>query len=459
MGSYGQPYVLRGYNSAYDVPEHLRYNEKQLTSAIKNATTAERLQQLAEVHADTINQIHIAAILTKLANISKKAPQQPAAVPASASACASEYPLRSATSRDKLLQQLQQQLLRQGCCGHGPRGLANIVWALAKLQCNPDPALLQLLVRNFYLQLPAAVPQDVANVLWGVAQLTHDYGTSWTSANNSTSSSSSEPLESSAALNSDVTAAGSGAGTATAATDHDDDQTALAAAAAVDAADGGGDSGSDVAAAAVPCLSSGNHSTTPAAANHHQLQQQQEDHCADQTSKPQQQQENEVHTHDQPQQLHSDSSTPSTHPNSSSSSSSGSRQPLLTLVQVHHLLQQLCKQLHVTAAQTISNVCWALTVLQQCNGWCMCCCLDQVRQIVAAFANKLREAVPGHVQRVVRCMVQLANACHNHAGVAWLDWQPPLLVRMLRRFIVQQQGLKQYHVACVMRDISQVGSE
>lgn len=128
-------------------------------SAIKNATTAERLQQLAEIHVDTINQIHIAAILTKLANISKRAQQQPVATTVSASI----YAARSAASQRKLLQQLQAQLLQQGCRGHGPRGLSNILWALAKLQCNPDLALLRVLICNFYHQLPTAVPQDVAN--------------------------------------------------------------------------------------------------------------------------------------------------------------------------------------------------------------------------------------------------------------------------------------------------------
>lgn len=77
---------------------------------------------------------------------------------------------------------------------------------------------------------------------------------------------------------------------------------------------------------------------------------------------------------------------------------------------------------------------------------------DQINNLSCVF----QEAVPGHVQRVIRCMVQLATTCHNHSGEAWVDWQPSLLVRLLRRFAVQQQGLKQYYVACVVKDISQV---
>lgn len=133
------------------------YPFASICSAIKNATTAERLQQLAEVHASSMNHIHVAAILTKLANISKKTLPQSVAVKTSA------FALRSLQTRQRLIQQLQQQLRQNHCEGHCTRGLSNIVWALAKLQCSPDIELLRMLVQKFYSLLPSAVPQDVAN--------------------------------------------------------------------------------------------------------------------------------------------------------------------------------------------------------------------------------------------------------------------------------------------------------
>jgi hypothetical protein len=44
-----------------------------------------------------------------------------------------------------------------------------------------------------------------------------------------------------------------------------------------------------------------------------------------------------------------------------------SQPPLLSVAQVQQLLQQLCTMLPRAAAQTLSNVAWALTVLQQCH--------------------------------------------------------------------------------------------
>eukprot|EP00775_Hariotina_reticulata_P009728 gene9728-9887_t len=150
------------------IPPHLQLNDKQLTSAIKNATTAERLAQLSQ---HSLNAIHIAAILTKLANISKVQPAHGALDQAP-----SAYALRSLQTRQLLVQQLVQMLKAQQCQGHCPRGLANIIWALGKLQSDPDLELLTMLLHKFCGQLSAAVPQDIANVLWGVAQITREHG-------------------------------------------------------------------------------------------------------------------------------------------------------------------------------------------------------------------------------------------------------------------------------------------
>jgi hypothetical protein len=71
-------------------------------------------------------------------------------------------------------------------------------------------------------------------------------------------------------------------------------------------------------------------------------------------------------------------------------------------------------------------------------GWCMCCCLPQIRQLAVSFASNLSEALPGHVQRVHRCMTQLASACSNHADMAWVEWQPPVLQAMMQHLMANR---------------------
>jgi hypothetical protein len=144
-------------------------NDRQLTAAIRNATAEERLAQLADAHR--LNPIHMAAILTKLANISKKQPSQ-------GSKPTNVYAMRSVQIRQQLVQKLQHQLILQGCQGHCPRGLANIIWALAKLQCTPDLELVQMLLQGFCNQLPMAVPQVRQRCYMGCNSALH----AWTSA-------------------------------------------------------------------------------------------------------------------------------------------------------------------------------------------------------------------------------------------------------------------------------------
>jgi hypothetical protein len=71
-------------------------------------------------------------------------------------------------------------------------------------------------------------------------------------------------------------------------------------------------------------------------------------------------------------------------------------------------------------------------------GWCMCCCLPEIRQMAVSFASNLAEALPGHVQRMVRCLTQLSSACSNHAGLAWVEWQPPVLQAMLQHLLANR---------------------
>lgn len=60
------------------------------------------------------------------------------------------------------------------------------------------------------------------------------------------------------------------------------------------------------------------------------------------------------------------------------------------------------------------------------------------------------------MQRVVHCMSRLAAACTNHAGQAWIDWQPPLLSTLLSALLTQQKPLQQHIVLSVLKDVAQV---
>jgi hypothetical protein len=306
-----------------------------------------------------VNAIHVAAILTRLANISKAA-QQP-----------SLQPQHGATAA--LVHELCKQLKASRCRGHSARGLANILWALGKMPCVPDAVLVHMLLRSFMVQLPGAVPQDVANVLWGAAQLTRDHGL--------------RPSREARAEAERLLSL-------------DDDSDSNAAAAASVKADLGGDdpaAGGDAAAAGRDCAA------TNADAN------------------------------------------------------ANADCELLPIADVQRLLQQLCQLAGHAAPQTISNTACALCVLQHCHRWCLCCCLAEVRQLFAAFAGAISDALPSHVLKVVKCSTQLALVCSDHAGGAWLEWQPPLLCSMLAHLAQQRKTLKPFHVASVLRDVTQLG--
>jgi hypothetical protein len=130
--------------------------------------------------------------------------------------------------------------------------------------------------------------------------------------------------------------------------------------------------------------------------------------------------------------------------------------PLLALTQVAQLLEHLCNNMQQTMVQTISNSLWAVVVLQQEHGWCMCGSLVQVQLLLHAFCQQPREALPGHIQPVIRCMVQLATACAAHNGDAWLGWQPPVLQRLLGHLFAHRAHLEQHHISSVLRDIAQL---
>jgi hypothetical protein len=80
--------------------------------------------------------------------------------------------------------------------------------------------------------------------------------------------------------------------------------------------------------------------------------------------------------------------------------------PLLSQQKVQLMLRQLCASLAEAHCQLISNVAWALAVLQHCHGWCMCASLPLLRLIARHFVG-LPDLMPRYVQNMVHCMVQV----------------------------------------------------
>jgi hypothetical protein len=390
-------------------------NDRQLTAAVKNATTPERLAQLAAAHTGTLNPIHIAAILTKLANITKKGPNQVQPNSSSTTQPINMYILRAQQSRQQLLGQLMGTLKKQQCLGHCPRGLANIVWALAKLHAAPDGELLSMLLSGFFQQLSVAVPQDVANILWGCAQLTRDHGLGNLQQRKAVAESSMDGLADYASEPSSSSAAAP-AGPVASSTSS----SSRAAGGTAGRTDAGGTRPGSSSSTAGGAQSAAADSTADSDVD--------DDELGLGMVRPEQ------------QLILPDG------------------QPLLTAAQVQKLLQQLCTMLPLAASQTISNIAWAVTVLQQCHEWCLCACIPHVQQLVCAFSTHLHDAQPGHVQRVVRCITQLSTACAEHNALAWIEWQPPPLALLLHHLTTQRRLLKQYHVASVLKDVALVAS-
>jgi hypothetical protein len=390
-------------------------NDRQLTAAVKNATTPERLAQLAAAHTGTLNPIHIAAMLTKLANITKKGPNQVQPNSSSTTQPINMYILRAQQSRQQLLGQLMGTLKTQQCLGHCPRGLANIVWALAKLQAGPDGELLSMLLSGFFQQLSVAVPQDVANILWGCAQLYRDHGLGNLQQRKAAAESSMDGLADDTSKPPSPSA--------TAAAEPGARSTSSSSRAA------GGAAGDTDAADIRPGSSSSAAGRSQSAA-------------ADSTVDSDVDDDEFGISIVLPEQR-------LTLPNG---------QPLLTATQVQKLLQQLCTMLPLAASQTISNIAWAVTVLQQCHEWCLCACIPHIQHLVGAFSTHLHDAQPGHVQRAVRCITQLSTACADHNALGWIEWQPPPLALLLHHMTTQRRLLKQYHVASVLKDVTLVAS-
>lgn len=353
---------------------------KQLTAAIKSCTSLERLSQLFAAHQAVLNPIHIAAMITKLPKLDTSSTHNPAAAAGNEPAWNLGAGQLQQLQLRQLLQQLLLRLKAQGCGEYSPRGVANIVWALAKLQCAPDPDLRCMLLDKFCSQLPTAVPQDISNVLWGVAKITKERA----AAGGSTAAVL-QPL-------------------------------GLAAAGSL-SSPSSSTSGPSLAGSAISAQSwglVGAPGSLPSSS------------------------------------LHGSGSY------DSALAAAAAAAPLLAQDQVRLLLQHLCQQLHTASVQTISNSLWAVVVLQQEHQWCMCNCLGEVQSLLSALCRQPHQALPGHIQPVIRCMAQLATTCSNHAGDGWIAWQPPLLQQLLEYLGGQKQQMEMHHVSSVLRDVAQV---
>jgi hypothetical protein len=333
-----------------------------------------------------LNPIHVAAIFRRLASIIQAASQAQAATAAAAA------PAGASAACQQIVRQLQGQLKQQHCIGHGPRGLANILAALAKLRCAPDFEMLQMLLQGFCSQLYDAVPEDIANVLWGAAQLTISYSASPAPGAAGANAAGTSFRDGAAAAASDVQQEGAAAE----ATDAASLSAGLGAAAEVHAGALQADVGLREQAAAGDAPSAAGLCTeaTEAAACVQQALPASSGSAADTGTYAQRPEDIDI-TQQQQQQQQIKSRPPPLFTD-----------PVINLQQVKLMLQRLCAVLNTANSQSVSNVAWGLTVLQHTHNWCMCGCLSLVRQMVMHFAV-LPMLMPRHVQNVMHCMVQV----------------------------------------------------
>ena len=361
---------------------------KQLTASIRSTNHLARLVKLVEEHAGDLNAIHVAALITKLPKL-EGAPGGHVGPGADAPGRGAPWPPppRAATPGRTLLAGLLARLQSDDISEYSSRGLANIIWALAKLQHYPSEPLRARLLDTFVARLPDAVPQDVSNVLWGVAKLTKERSLLAAAAGGRSSSGGGGGGRKSAS-GSPKAVADAVAG-------------AMAAAAAAAGARRASGDAAAAGAAAAPALDAAALAAAVAPAG---------------PLEP--------------------------------------ARPLLSLEQVQRLLAHLCTDLPGAQVQTISNSLWAAVIMQQEHGWCMCGCLVQVQLLLHGMCQQSREALPGHIQPVVRSMVQLAMGCAPHSGDAWVGWQPPVVRRLLGVLFSMRAFMEQHQVLGVLRDLA-----
>jgi hypothetical protein len=340
---------------------------KQLTAAIRSAASVVQLASIVRDHEALLNPIHVAAIATRLPKLSSVASASAISLGEAAAAGSVDHGRASdpwagivrvhvrdssagvAAEIRRLVRCVLSRIADHGADRYCPRGIASVLWAMARLRARPSPRLLSALLASFCNQLPSAVPQDVSNVLWALAKGVRD----------------------------EVSR---------------------------------GNPGGSRAQAGTP--------------------------PAWQTRGP-----------------------------SSEHVSGGESRPAATAVvsrsQVEQMLACLVcgRQSAGASPQTYANSLWAIMILQQHHGWCMCQSLPHLRQATEAFfemthhaTSVARAALPGHVQPVVRCLAQLSAACAPHAPREWLGWQAPVLRIALEHVCGAVGALASHHATSVLHD-------
>ncbi|KAF8060281.1 tyrosine--tRNA ligase 1 [Scenedesmus sp. PABB004] len=166
----------------------------QLTSRIKAADSVERLQQLLEQHAGSLNHVHLAATAAQLGQWVRRGVIRTSADQAVAQQLlrrVEEQLLQPALLQACRCRQLSNVVWAAGVCGYGgplltaclaqllapeqrdadAQNLANAAHGAAKAGVALEQGDVQRLLAALERQLGAAKPQDVANTLWAVATM------------------------------------------------------------------------------------------------------------------------------------------------------------------------------------------------------------------------------------------------------------------------------------------------
>lgn len=141
-----QPYISAGLTT------EALLQAKRLTQNISAATCWQDLMNLLSYGAGNINHIHVSAMLCKFAKVAAPGQLRPG----------------EALAAQQLLPTLAGML--SNCLQHmGPQGVANSIWALAKLQYLPKPHLLQQLMGKVDEFSSSFEPQHYSSVLYALA--------------------------------------------------------------------------------------------------------------------------------------------------------------------------------------------------------------------------------------------------------------------------------------------------
>lgn len=163
---------------ASPVKQHLPAPE--LTRAISTSKSWDQLQGLLHAHARAMNAIHVSALMVKLAKVvaspSPQHPTIPAARPTPATAT-----IHSMLQRGRLERLLRDvsALVSVRLEAFDARGLANTMWAVARLGFVPAHGLLQRFLFATFVHMHSMAPQEIANLAWAVATMRVATGRTW----------------------------------------------------------------------------------------------------------------------------------------------------------------------------------------------------------------------------------------------------------------------------------------